>query len=456
MTPRLTSLRTLCQRSLAALLLSGLADAAAQPAPELLTLPQAISLALDRNLRLQSVGLAIETVETSVESAKNEYQPDLSFRISESIGLSAPGGESIFDGDGQWSDSTSASLSASYSIYDGGARAASLALAQAQLTAAQRDFDRERQSLLFDVVSFYFQALLRGKEIDIQVEERNQRIAELERIRFNVDNRIRTNAELLRQQAQVSDSDRLVAQARNNYARSLYSLKAILRLSPADSIVCEEPASPISGPETLPPPELAISLASLQQRVDLEAQRARLEAAEQNVRIATSGKLPSVAASASLGTSYSSQADRAFHDQFFRERPSASGGISVSLPIFDRQRTALSAVRSRIALRQQELSFESLELNARTALYQANDDYGTAQLQLAASLQQLASAENALEAEQARFDAGAATLLDLNSLRTIRLDAAVAVERARFALVTSRLAIAYEDGSIESFLQNTL
>lgn len=454
----MTKRRSLSRQIAAGLLAATLAAGAsqAQPAPELLTLPQAISLALDRNLRLQSVGLAIESNETLVTSAQNERQPDLSFRLSESVGLSAPGGESIFDGDGQWSDSTSASLSASYSIYDGGSREASLAQAQAQLKAALRDFDRERQSLLFDVVSLYFQAILRGKEIDIQVEERNTRIAELERIRLDVENNIRTNTELLRQQAQVSDSDRLVAQARNNYASSLYALKNLLRLSPAESIACEDPDSPLASAENLPLPDLAASLVTLQQRVDLEAQRSRLEAAEQSVRIAAAGKRPSVAASASLGTSYSSNASGAFDDQFFRERPSASGGISVSIPIFDRQRAALSTVRSRIALRQQEINLESLELTARTALYQANEDFGTAQLQLAASLQQLASAEEALEAEVARFDAGAATLLDLNSLRTVRLDAAVAVERSRFALVTSRLAIAYEDGTIESFLQATL
>ena len=73
-----------------------------------------------------------------------------------------------------------------------------------------------------------------------------------------------------------------------------------------------------------------------------------------------------------------------------------------------------------------------------------------------ASQEQLSSAEIALEAEQARFEAGAATLLDVNSLRATRLDAAVSVEESRFDLFVNRLDISFQDGTIESFLLNQL
>ena len=47
-------------------------------------------------------------------------------------------------------------------------------------------------------------------------------------------------------------------------------------------------------------------------------------------------------------------------------------------------------------------------------------------------------------------------MLDVNSLRSTRLDAAVAVEEAWFSLFASRMDIAFQDGTIEYFLLSQL
>ena len=97
-----------------------------------------------------------------------------------------------------------------------------------------------------------------------------------------------------------------------------------------------------------------------------------------------------------------------------------------------------------------------MEQVAETDLRLAILNFNTAKLQLKASQEQLSSAEIALEAEQARYDAGAATLLDVTTLQSTRLDAAVSVEESRFDLFVNRLDIAFQDGTIESFLLNQL
>ena len=97
-----------------------------------------------------------------------------------------------------------------------------------------------------------------------------------------------------------------------------------------------------------------------------------------------------------------------------------------------------------------------LKQAAETDLRRALLDFQTAMAQLSFSKNQLASAEAALEAEQARYDAGAATLLDVNSLRSVRLDAAVAIEESWFDLFISRMDIAFQDGTIENFLMTQL
>lgn len=436
--------------------LSFVPQSPAQETERHLTLSQAITIALEQNIRLQSSALVVESRAVSVDQAKADYAPELSARLSETIGIGSNAEGGIFEGEGRWSDSASASLNSSLSLYNGGARDAALELAKAELDAAALNFDRDRQSLLFDTVSIFLQAVLRDKEIAIQEEELATRRDELQRILLDVENGIRTESESLRQQAQVSNSKRSLAQARNAYANSLYSLKNILRISPAATLSPEDPAPAMGGVETLPEPDLAASLTTLEDRVDLSAQRSQIHSAAQSLIIAKSGKRPNLFANAGLSTGYSSNTSDSFSDQALRDQPRANVGLSVSLPLFDRKRTELNTLRSRITLQQEELFLESLQLSARTALYQAEQNYQTAKLQLAASIEQLAATEDALQAELSRYEAGAATLLDVNSLRSIRLDAAVAVEEARFALFTNRLDVAYQDGTIETFLRNTL
>ncbi len=167
--------------------------------------------------------------------------------------------------------------------------------------------------------------------------------------------------------------------------------------------------------------------------------------------------MPTLTASAGLRTSYTSvNTNASFASQYFRNQPDLSGGIAFSLPIFDRRHTKTNVARAVLQRRQEEIDLIDLQQAAQTDLRRALLDFRTAMAQLSFSQDQLRSSEEALQAEQARYDAGAATLLDVNSLRSTRLDAAVAVEEAWFNLFTSRMDIAFQVGTIEYFLLSQL
>ncbi|MCB1123644.1 MAG: TolC family protein, partial [Verrucomicrobiae bacterium] len=255
----------------------------------------------------------------------------------------------------------------------------------------------------------------------------------------------------------VSDSERRLALAKQTHQRSLYILKDLLFLPPETEILFDLDNSGWGNEEFLPEPNVEASWNLIVQRPDILAQEFRLQAVEQNIRIQEAGNRATVSASASLRTGYNSQTPYgSVGTQFFRTQPELSGGLTMSIPFFDRRRTSTNIARANLQLRQEEISMTDLKQGARTDLLQAVLDFNTAKAQLQFSQQQLRSADAALEAEQARFDAGAATLLDVNTLRSTRLDAAVAVEEAWFDLFTNRLDIAFQDGTIEQFLINQL
>jgi outer membrane protein len=417
-----------------------------------LALTDVISLVLNRNLSLERSKVQMELRENDVVFEEADKQANLTGSVGGTVRYFGDGRNDAWD-NVDHSRALSGSLNSSLVLYNGGARAASYNQAQVSLEASIKDYDRNRQFVLFQSIFRYLEAILRLKEIEIQSEELASRLENLERIQVSYENQIRIKADVLRQQALVSDSERRLALARQTHQRSLYFLKELLVLPPETEILFDLENSGWGNEEFLPEPDLEGSWNRIIQRPDILAQEYRMEAADEGITIARSGKKPTVTASANLRTSYSSQYPfGSVTTQYFRTQPELSGGLSVNIPIFDRRRTSTNVARATLLRRQEEIDMTDLKQAARTDLLQAVLDFNTAKAQLQFSQQQLYSADAALEAEQARFDAGAATLLDVNSLRSTRLDAAVAVEEAWFELFTNRLDISFQDGTIEKFL----
>lgn len=438
----------------AALLLS--AQEEEMPLNRPLSLPEVILLALERNLNLQRSQVLVELRENDAHFQEADSRPNLNASMGAVLRYSGDGRDALWNS-GELTDSASGNLSSSLVLYNGGGRAAAIEQARSNLEASTREYDRSKQIVLFQSVFRYLEAVLRLKEIDIQSEELAIRKENLERIEVGYENEIRILADVLRQRALVADSERRLVQAQQAHETSLYILKDLLLLPPQTQVTFNLENIRWGDPGSLPEPLMEDSLNRLLQRPDLKAQQYRLDAADQGIRVARAGGLPTLTASASLRTSYTSaKANASFASQYFRNQPDLSGGIAFSLPIFDRRRTRTNLARAVLQRRQEEIDLMDLQQAAQTDLRRALLDFRTAMAQLSFSQDQLRSSEEALQAEQARYDAGAATLLDVNSLRSTRLDAAVAVEEAWFDLFTSRMDIAFQDGTIEYFLLSQL
>ncbi|MBT3479958.1 MAG: TolC family protein [Opitutales bacterium] len=427
-----------------------------ETAPRDLSLPDVISLALNRNLSLKRSEIQVQLRENTVVAEKAGFKPSLTASAGGTLRYAGDGRSPVWES-GDLSDSANAGLSSSVTLYRGDELVASLEAAQSNLEASQKDFDRSKQSILFQSVARYLEADLRLKQIDIETEELSTRLENLERIQFDFENEIRIFADVQRQRALVADSERRLAVAKRSYENSLYLLKDLLLLPPVTKITLNLDGANWLEPENISEPNVEKSLASVLDRPDLLAQQFRLNAAKQGIRVAESGRKISVNASANLRTSYSSNNQFGnFGAQFFENQPDVSGGLSVSLPIFDRRRTETNIVRAKLQRDQEELDMADLMQAAETDFRLALLNFNSTKLQLKASKELLSSAEVALEAEQARYNAGAATLLDVTTLQSTRLDAAVSVEESRFDLFVNRLDIALQDGTIEAFLLNQL
>ncbi|MGB3544020.1 TolC family protein, partial [Rubrivirga sp.] len=164
---------------------------------------------------------------------------------------------------------------------------------------------------------------------------------------------------------------------------------------------------------------------ALQARRDLRATDAALEAAQADARAARASRLPQVAVSASIGTSYSSAGEIALPSQVSDNR-AGSLRLSLSLPIMDRGVTRqrirraeaqASALRAERRDAQRAIALEIQELWIRFDALEAQTEIADLRIR---------AAQDALEAERARYDAGESTLQSVSLLQARAVEAEVA------------------------------
>ncbi len=137
--------------------------------------------------------------------------------------------------------------------------------------------------------------------------------------------------------------------------------------------------------------------------------------------LAQNASWPTLAASAQAQSGYSSPDPTgvSIRNQFKDKNVNSSIGLSLSVPIFDRDSVRFAVSRAKLQLEQNRADLQELKLKALSEIRQALLIYQTALDQTRATTIELESARQALSAAQIRYDAGAMTLTELTVANTL-------------------------------------
>ncbi len=418
-----------------------------------LTFREAVTAAMQANLELRQAEAVVDARRVSLRRSKSDFLP--------SVGLSARSSDSwakeydpLLDRyDGATARSVSFGLSGNLELFSGFSRKNGVDQAKLDLEAEEQSYARTRQSVLYNVVGRFLQAVL-DKEL-LAVNEANlaSQRRSLEHIDAYVTVGKRPVADLYQQQAAAAEAEANLLEAQRNFDVSTLLLLQTMGTDPTAGYSVVEPDA-----ETL-----IASLDSLVRgitveraigvRRDIVAQRKAKEAAEKQISISRAGYWPSLSLSASFGTSYRDPAfvPGDFSDQLDRNM-NASVGLTASLSIFDRFQTRNSVSQAKIELRRSEINLENLELRARVETGQALAGYETARKTVDVARAQLAYAEQALTNYEERYRLGASTLLELLQARAVYVQSSYSVARSRYDLILKGVALLYAADDIERAL----
>jgi outer membrane protein len=433
--------------SLAAVALCISLPAAAQDA-RIITYDEAVRIALEQNSALRQAVNAAALGDIDVQQARNQFLPNLGFsaQAGQSYGrsFSASQGETVNTA----AHSANFNLNSGVTLFDGFSNIASLHAAQLSGKASQLDVKRARETVVFTVASDYLALIQQREQLNVQRENLTAQTALEEQIQTYVDAGARTIADLYQQQANVAGSRLAIVEAEQASELAKVNLIDALQLDPRGAYEFEPPAAEAIAAAGARPALASLMDQALTQRSDLHAQEARLQAAEQDVRVARGGRWPAVSLSAGYGTSYNSVANTSFSDQL-DERRGGSIGLSVSIPIFDRGSVRADTRRAEIQADNAQIAFDSARNDVGLQVRRAYVDFRSADEQLSAADAQQKAAALALEATQDRYSAGAATLVELTQARATQVQAASAVVSARYATLFQRTLLDYYVGILD-------
>ena len=423
------------------------APLSAQPAAQRITFGDAIGIALRQNVAIRQAQNAKELDETAVRHQRSQFLPDLRFNVSGSENV----GRSFSQTEGRITDQStqafSTGVSSGVTLFNGGQNVANLRAARLGEQASTQDLTRTRQTVVFTVASNYVNLVAQQEQLRVQQQNLVALQQQEEQIKRFVDVGSRPISDLYQQQASVAAARASVVETQRALELAKVDLIQTLQLDPAGTY--EFVAPPLSAVATTREYSLDSLVArAYSQRSDIDADEARVAAAEQEVKAAQATRWPAVSLSLGYNTAYSSASDLSVADQL-NQRRGGSIGIGVSIPLFDRGSSDLATQRAQIQADNARLTLQQQRQDVALEVRRAYLDHRAAQERLAAAQAQQVAADQALAATRERYRVGAATLVELTQSQAAQVQAASALVNARYTLVFQQTLMSYYTGELE-------
>ena len=405
-----------------------------------ITLQEAIRLALAQNSAVRFARNTVALDSLSVRQARSAFLPNLTAASQTQQGFGSRSEE-------QNSRAVSVGVSSGVTLYNGRQNTNALSQARLIVQASGQDLARSRQSVVFVVASDFLALITQQEQLRVQQENLTAQEQELTQLEQFVRAGTRPIGDLYQQQAAVAATRLALVNARRATEIAKVDLIQELLLDPRRDYAF---VTPTTLTETTSPPFRLDSLitVALAQRVDIQAQQLRVQAAEREIKIAEGGRLPLVVGSAG----YSSAQNSAVAGGFLTQLDQRRGGniaVGVSVPIFDRGAVSIARQRARILLDNEQLVLRDQMQSVALEVRRAYLDYVAAGEQLTAANAQQQAAALALEAAQARYRVGLGTFVEVTLARATLVQAQSAVVNARSTLAFQQALMSYFTGVID-------
>lgn len=385
-----------------------------------LSLEECLEYAYANNYSRQSSLLNQESAEESYLQSRRNRLPNLTASVSETYTHSktSSGFGDFGDlGELESSESRSGSISGNYSLntnmtlYQGGnlnetVRQNELAMEQSAYQTAQYDNELTIQVLQAFLNVLSNEELIKYQEALLEASEQQMLQGQL----FLGAGTILESDYLLLESQYASDLNS-INESRISRENSLTTLKTLMAIDPFAELEIVYPDDSGMAAMSLLPAQNYVVDRAMATMPDVLISGYAVAIAESNVKLAKTGFAPTLSLSGSIGSGHSSGFDD--YGRQLSDRLNESVGLSLSIPIFNRNSTRSQVTQRQISLRQAELDEKQTLLNLQQTVIQEYRNVVSASSSYEASVVKQNAYQKSFDAQRALYEAGSLTPVEL-------------------------------------------
>ena len=405
------------------------------------SLEECVNYAIENNLQVLQSNFNTKTQDNSLKIAKREYLPSVSGNINNTASFGQ--GRDVF-GNSNRNDnfSSSANVGADILLFNNDRLEKNIRRTEFEVEATQFDLERIKNDISLQIAQQYLSILLNKEiaKISKSALENADKLYQRAKITTEVGTTARTI--LAEAEAALAREKQNVNTAQVNTNRSLFALAMLLQLTDYKSFDVQE----VSLENNLSAPLYAtenIIDKAYENQPQIKAAESRIKSAEAQTQVTKTAFWPTITANAGIGSSdfMLFNAGRDVNGKpitqsgFFKQYKDNFGqqlGLAANIPIFNKGITRLNVEQSKInediarnTLLQQK---QQVLQNVQQAQFDAESNY---EIYIASS-QAEKSSKLALDFAEKSYNAGRATVYDLNSARNNYANAQGSVAQSKY------------------------
>lgn len=367
------------------------------------TLEDCIRYAIENNITLKKSQLSKQTATETLKQSKAALFPSLTAQTNQTLGYRPWTDEaSITVTDGQVDTKTektyyngSYGVNAQWTVWNGNQNYNQVKLNRVSEEKAALAVEETANTIQESIAKLYVQILYQTEAIEVnrqsletskKNEERGQAMMEVGKM---------SKADVAQLTAQRATDEYNLVNAESQLANFKMQLKQQLELTTEDFDVAVPATSDEQALQAIPS-LVSVYEAALLQRPEIKNAELSKRSGDLQLKIAKAGWLPTLSLTAGVSTSTTSLNDTKWGDQM-RNKFAASGGLGVSIPIFDQRKARTAVNKAKI----QQLTADLDLLDKQKALWKSIEGFW---LDAQTNQQKFRSALVSVESEQTSYD----------------------------------------------------
>ena len=425
---------------------------------KLLTLGEAVNIALQRNTQLQKSANSIDSYQSNVKAAYGALLPTLGaqagwswvrqetkggFLYAGGIPIPQPNAKTITE-----ITNNSVSVGTDWTLFNGLSNLAAVSQSSNNLESAQLSLARLKQTIVYQTISSYYDVINAGELLKVKEEDVKWNQKNFETI--NERNKLGavTLADVYAQQVKVGNAELAVIQAKNNLETAKSNLLYYLGLDVLDSYRFSDSLS-VNDREIIDRhadgnyQDLSnLITKSLSTRYDYQSARLSLESALNGITIARGGYFPSLTNSNSYSTSAGNVRDLFNNKSYYI-------GLTLNVPIFSGFSTENRLQLAEVNALNSKADLSDLERDIKRNIQKTYLDLQAAEKSLEVSKGNVAAAEESRRIQQEKYALGSSTLLDVLVANSDYLTAQTNLINAEYAYIVLSEQVKYQLGVLD-------